>query len=378
MENTSYFFEIQDLVTSFVAAFDDVRIKRHTKTREVAEVIEVRYVQAPKQRVMYDIVNKAQNITLPVVAINVTGIDRDPKRVFNKLEATYLPALSTSNGRKSAKILPPVPIDITIDMSIMAKYQSDIDQILSNFVPYTNPYIVLTWQLPTSLGAAGTQEIRSEVIWNGSIKLTTPADTIYSDKFKFIADTSFTIKGWLFKAEVDPVSIIYKITTHLHALDLTRKLYTLDDYATLSAYNNNDPLYTDTICVSGIPTFSNIFYTTSGANAVLRGTNVIRAELPNSFIVYGSQLDRSNTFYLSSGVTNFSTPLTQIVTAKSPTISAYPISAEYYSVVNNAIATINLPANYLSAAGNFTFVTANSAGWASTYSAQSSILNVQI
>ncbi len=39
--------------------------------------IEVRYVFAPKQRVMYDIINKAQNITLPVVAVNLTSITRD-------------------------------------------------------------------------------------------------------------------------------------------------------------------------------------------------------------------------------------------------------------------------------------------------------------
>ena len=38
---------------------------------------------APKQRVMYDIINKAQNLTLPVVTVNLEGITRDNSRVFN-------------------------------------------------------------------------------------------------------------------------------------------------------------------------------------------------------------------------------------------------------------------------------------------------------
>lgn len=377
MENTSYFFEINDLVTSFIAAFDDTRIKRHDKGRTEKEVIDVRYVLAPKHRVMYDIVNKAQNITLPVVAVNITSIDRDKTRVMHKLEPTYLPAANNSNGRLTAKILPPVPIDIRLSMSILAKYQSDVDQIISNFVPYANPYIVLTWQLPAALGAGSIQEIRSEVLWDGSINLTEPTDTIYSDKFRIIADTSFTIKGWLFKAVSDPVKIIYKVTTDLHALDMRNKFYTIDDYSTLSAYNDNSTLYTDTICVSGIPTISTLFYTTSGANAPLRGTVAIKKSLENSFILHGKMLDHSNTFYLSSGVANFSAPFVQITTAKSPVISAYALPATYYNVIDNSLATVTIPANYLSAAGNFTLVTANSAGWGSTYAAASSILNLQ-
>ncbi len=85
MKNRAFHFEIKNLLTQFVAAFDDTVISRFDKNRNAKSNIDVRYVFAPKQRVMYDIVNKAQNITLPVVAINLNSISRDESRVFNKL-----------------------------------------------------------------------------------------------------------------------------------------------------------------------------------------------------------------------------------------------------------------------------------------------------
>ena len=124
MKSQSYNFEIKDLLTQFVAAFDDVIIKRYDKNRTVKEVIDVRYVLAPKQRVMYDIVNKAQNLTLPVVAINMTSITRDTSRVFNKLDSVYNPLSETNN----TNVKTPVPINIEVSMSILARYLQDIIQ----------------------------------------------------------------------------------------------------------------------------------------------------------------------------------------------------------------------------------------------------------
>ena len=76
MKNRAFHFEIKDLLTQFIAAFDDVVIKRYTRggrdreeptgnvlERTPKQDVEVRYVFAPKQRVMYDIINKAQNLT---------------------------------------------------------------------------------------------------------------------------------------------------------------------------------------------------------------------------------------------------------------------------------------------------------------------------
>lgn len=185
----------------FVAAFDNVIIKRYNSIREEQDQIQVRYVYSPKQRVLFDIVNRSQNLTLPVIAVSINSVSRDNERVFNKIAGFYTNKTQTESNRgaTSAYMRTPVPVNISVNMSILAKYQSDMDQIISNFVPYNDPYIIISWKIPEAAGLSIPQEIRSEVLWDGNLNMTYPTDINASDKYRISADTSFTIKGWLFK-----------------------------------------------------------------------------------------------------------------------------------------------------------------------------------
>ena len=69
MKAQPYHFEVKDMITQFIAAFDDIVINRYNKSRDVVDKIQVRYLYAPKERVVYDIINKAQNMTIPAVAV---------------------------------------------------------------------------------------------------------------------------------------------------------------------------------------------------------------------------------------------------------------------------------------------------------------------
>jgi len=385
----AYHFEIKDLLTQFVAAFDDTVISRFDKNRNAKQNIDVRYVFAPKQRVMYDIVNKAQNLTLPVVAINLTSVTRDESRVFNKLSPSYLPGQLDENPNKASKFLMPVPVDLSVSMSIMTRYMADADQIISNFVPYNNPYIILSWKVPADFGADYEQEIRSEVLWSGDLNYSTPTDVTYSDKFRVVIDTSFTIKGWLFPEPKDIQKTIYKIDNNFINVNLANRIYDPEGkeldfatyeqqgYATLSANNDTLPkTYTETVTISGIPEFTNIFYATTGTFNAARGLTTILSSYDNSFILYGKRFDASNSYYLSSNVDNFHTNYQAITSAKSPTISGYRLDSSYYSTGNDNIVTLYFPASSLSTSGDFTIITANEAGWATTYQAQSSIIRI--
>ena len=390
MKNRAFHFEIKNLLTQFVAAFDDTVISRFDKDRNAKSNIDVRYVFAPKQRVMYDIVNKAQNITLPVVAINLNSISRDESRVFNKLNAALIPATESEYSKSSSKFLMPVPVNLEVSMSILARYMQDVDQIISNFVPYNNPYIILTWKVPEEYGASYDQEIRSEVLWSGSLNYSTPTDTTFSEKFRITVDTSFTIKGWLFPEEKDNVGNIYKIDNNFIAVDLqnrifspldqqiSNKTYTEQGYGALSGYDSTVPTnYSETITVSGIPEFTNIFYTTSGVFEQLRSTTNVISSQTNNFLLYGKALDYSNSLYISANKLDFFTDYQQITSAKLDTISAYKLDDSLYNIATDNLVSISLPTSTLSGSGKFTFVTANEAGWASSYQAASSILNLE-
>lgn len=268
MKNYTYHFEIKDLVTQFVNAFDHIVIKRFNQKRESVNGVQVRYVYSPKQRVLFDLVNKAQNITVPVVAVSISNVARDESRVFNKIGGFYFPqgtsdrnATSMSDFYKS-----PVPINITINMSILTKFQTDMDQIVSNFVPYNNPYIIISWKVPDEMVESGfsiPQEIRSEVLWNGNISLTYPTDITAAEKYRIIGDTSFTIKGWLFGDPTFPANNIFYINNNFYAVssvsDFTFEALSSQTFTYPTSSGLPDNL--ETVSISAFPQITNIDYT---------------------------------------------------------------------------------------------------------------------
>ena len=181
------------MITMFASAMDDIVVKRYNRYREPQDSIRCRFVYAPKQRVLADLLDKAQNLQLPVVALTNGGIARDPNRVFNKIQGSYLPS---SDSTKVSKLLQPVPIDLTINMTILTRFQEDFDQIVTNFVPYFDPYIIISWRTPSM----PNQEIRSQVMWSGNVTATYPYDIQATTVARVEGNTSFIFKGWLFKA----------------------------------------------------------------------------------------------------------------------------------------------------------------------------------
>jgi len=261
----TFHFEIKDLITQFVAAFDDIIIKRFDKNRTQQSKVQVRYVYAPKQRVIYDLVNKAQNLTVPVVSVSITNIARDENRVFNKLAGFYVSRGVSENDTKQVSQFyrTPIPVNIGISMSIITKFQSDMDQIISNFVPYNNPYIILSWRVPDDIAGSKTnlkQEIRSEVLWDGSINLAYPIDLAANDKYRIVGDTTFTIKGWLFPAVENSVGNIYYINSNFY---VSSNITTYDELTANSfMYPVSSGLFNEveTVSISGSPTITDIEY----------------------------------------------------------------------------------------------------------------------
>jgi hypothetical protein len=214
VKHSPYYFEIKDIINQFVAAFDDVTIKRFNKDRSPENQLQVRYLYSPKQRTLHNIVNKAEHITLPAISISISGIKRDLNRVWNKNFGIYL-----KNSKDVKYIKQPIPINISLNMSIIARYSSDIDQIISNFAPYNNPYIVISWPIPEELvGSFPDKEIRSHVHWNEDISYEYPNEINDNSQYRLIVNTGFQIEGWLFKDIQNDTSPIYYIDANFYSV----------------------------------------------------------------------------------------------------------------------------------------------------------------
>jgi hypothetical protein len=194
MKNYTYNFEIRNMIVQFMAALDDIIISRYDKEREEQSRIKARVVYAPKQRVLADLLDKAQTIQLPVVSVYITGVNRDEGRVYNKIHGTM-----QNTGSGTAKLLKqPSPIDIGVGVTILTRFQEDMDQILTNMVPYFDPYIIISWRAHHD----PLYEIRSQVMWSGAASIQYPYDVAAAQSQRVQAELSFTIKGWLFKGDV--------------------------------------------------------------------------------------------------------------------------------------------------------------------------------
>lgn len=345
MKAKPYYFEIKDVVAQFLAAFDDIVIGRFNKERVEEDRINVRYLYAPKQRVMHDIINENKTITLPAVAVNINSVSRDSSRVFNKVDGFYY---AGSEGN-STHIKSPVPINISVSVSVLTRYQTDMDQILSNFIPFANPYVIISWYVPKEFNLPDDQEIRSEVLWDGNVSLNYPVELASNQKARITADTSFTIKGWLFKDQADPIGNIFFIKQNFASTDV------ITEYDALESMD----LPTESFELSGSPSLTNVFY---NGSEVFDGTKVLEAQGTSGKVqLYGTSLSHTEGVLLSTNTNTIYTALTSIpATTRQPSISGQLIP---FTILNDNVIDIQLPAL---SAGNIRVIPFNIAGYSST------------
>lgn len=219
MKNQYYGFELKDMIRQFITAFNNIVINRYNKQKTVVDQLNVNFYYGPKERALHDVVNKAASLKLPVIAVHYTSISRDSERVFNKIPGFYFnkgaqqtDSTLVAPAFDSDYLPTPIPINVGISMSILTKFQTDMDQILSNFVPYNNPYIIISWKVPSSQNLQNDLEIRTEVEWDGNMNLNYPIEVSGTQPARIEASTSFTMKGWLFKKNTtDNVKNIFTV-----------------------------------------------------------------------------------------------------------------------------------------------------------------------
>jgi hypothetical protein len=314
LKEYAYHHEQLDLISLFVAAFDDAFLYRYdAATREPKERIDVRYIFGPKHRVLFDLTDRAKTLTLPVVTIEQTGLKRDASRIHNK--GKFFTKKNLNEYGNISKVPTPIPVNLDITVNIIGKFKQDIDQIVQNFVVNCNPYIIAYWKVPESFGMDYINEIRSEIQWNGDISYENPKDLNPETKWRISAETTFTIKGWLFPPLELQQEPIYVVRTELQAVNFANRVYTYDDFPALSGGEYE----TDVVTVSAFPEFTNYFI-----NGRPYDQLSIYSISDYTFTFYGKRLDYANRWYLSGGpIDGF--VYEEVPTARYPIISAYRI-----------------------------------------------------
>jgi hypothetical protein len=209
-------FEIETALLHFKSAFDDTVINRYSHEDSnnvgikgnVQQKIKVNYVFGPKQRILADLEGKTDTVKFPIVAICPTGMGRDDQRVKNKNDNLRFRLTDGSYGNYQI-----VPWNINVSMSIMAKFQEDVTQIISNFAVMSNPYIIFSWREPKT-----GREVNAEVFWDGQVAMEYPgsnADLPPNAPFRVMATANFVIKTYLYRTAIENTANICKINTDI-------------------------------------------------------------------------------------------------------------------------------------------------------------------
>lgn len=245
MKTYTYHKEFRVLIAQVLNALGDLVIKRLEEDTEEGgtDSIKVNLVYAPKQRVIHDMVNLNQHIQLPTMAITMSNIQYDKDRAFNKIMGFTVSQKYLSGGGSFPE---PVPMKMNLNFSILSRYQRDLDQILTCIFSNFYPYIVISYRHP-DLG----HEVRCAIMWNGDINVTYPIDVAANVAYRIVADSSFTVYGWIYRNASNPYGIIHNIPTTFTAVS---NLF--DSYYTMKTYESS--ITTDYFVVSGRPQIKNI------------------------------------------------------------------------------------------------------------------------
>jgi len=355
MKSKPYYFEIKNLITQFMSAFNDIAIKRYDKDRnDSGESVGVGFMYAPKQRVIEDLLNKSAAVALPVISVSISGVSRDTERVFNKIEGSYISTVRSADTIR--KIPQPVPVNITINMSIIARYQSDIEQIISNFVPYCDPYISVSWKLPTTEGTSYEREIRTIIEWSGTLNMQYPIELNANQLARVTCDTTFTIKGWLFKQIDSSYLDILKIKSSFASSLLGEECIVFNNLTDPAGYDTGPSV--EVFTLDGRPTITYI-------NTPIYYINKTPAN--HSFIIHGHNFSRITNLYLKTiGSLVFDPVSTYNPFVDTNLITTYPKfrgqEVTNFIIESNNSVSFQLPLP-ISIAGRFDIIAVNRAGY---------------
>lgn len=176
----------------FKNIFSNIRIGRTNDQGEEKQVL-VQCVLGQRSRILKNITNPQRkgNYKVPMIVINRTGYQRNGDRLNNmNNEVKY----ELTPAYRKYHLMPPIPVDISYEVNVIAKYPSDIDKIASNFMVFFNSDIYVSCQHPIYEGI----KMNNQVIMSDSVNEDHPDELDGSQDDLMTSTFTFTFKTYLF------------------------------------------------------------------------------------------------------------------------------------------------------------------------------------
>jgi hypothetical protein len=132
-------------IVAFGNLFKNIYIQRYNADGSVSQTIQVPVSYAPKEKFLArekqqpDIDIQREEMTLPRLAFEITGFQRDPSRQMNGMQQRK----AVTNGQVNSSFNP-VPYNLTVTLYALAKTQHDALMIMEQILPVFNPTYTVT------------------------------------------------------------------------------------------------------------------------------------------------------------------------------------------------------------------------------------------
>ncbi len=245
MKYRSYNRELRTSTAQLLDVFSSVVIDRRDNQNNIQKLINVSCVYGNRSRILKSLENRNKTLKLPLISISMGNLSRDGSRVHDTHNGII-------NQRQEWKFNPiyntPVPINIEYEMTIVTKLHEDMDQIISNFIPFTNPDFYVVWPNPKNPAI----NLKSQIVWNTDMNIQFPNEITENDPYRFTATTTFTYKTWMFPG-LDAISnndgpLIHRINFCPNLLSIEDGNYMLDRWYDVPTCMSFDSFQQSVVC----------------------------------------------------------------------------------------------------------------------------------
>lgn len=245
MKYRSYNREFRQATAQILDVFNRITIDRRDNQNNVQKLVNVSCVYGNRSRILKSLENKNKTFKLPLVSISMGNISRDVSRVHDihdglitqQREWSFDPLKNT-----------PVPINIEYEMDIVTKYHEDLDQIMCNFIPFTNPDFYVVWPHPKWPNLF----LKSQIVWDSNINVQFPNEIAETDPYRFVASTTFTFKTWIFPglSQIDESDgpLIHRINFCPNLLSVDDENFMLDRWYHVPTCMSFDDFQGNVVC----------------------------------------------------------------------------------------------------------------------------------
>ena len=143
---------IRKYLVAFGSFFDNISVVRTNDTTKQKIAVPIEY--GPKERWLTRIVQDPKFLQgvgqiVPRMAYEMTGFSYDSTRKLNTLNKLTFPS---ATAQRLARTYVGVPYNLTIDLHILTKYQTDAFQIVEQILPFFTPDLQFAINVIPSLG----------------------------------------------------------------------------------------------------------------------------------------------------------------------------------------------------------------------------------